>query len=82
MPKLSVDTYPVKAPVQIFRATPGYNLLAQDYAPQTVEAVTPFGYVVKLRNVMRGGVLWVPVYKEQRGIVEKDTSLRFRYVKA
>ena len=82
MPKLNVDTYPVKAPIQIFRATPGYNLLAQDYAPQTVEAVTPFGYVVKLRNVVSGGVLWVPVYSEQRGIVEKDTTLRFRYVKA
>jgi len=82
MPKLSVDTYPVKAPIQIFRATPGYNLLAQNTSPQTVEGVTPWGYVVKLGNVMSGGALWVPVFGEQRGVCEKDTYLRFRYVKA
>ena len=80
MPKLSVDTYPVKGYVQIFRATPGYNLLAQGEAPQAAEGSTPWGYVVKLGDVENGGH-WVPVFREQRGIVEKDDSLRFRYVK-
>jgi len=81
MPKLSVDTYPVKALVHIYRTTPGYGTLAEGVAPQAAERDTPWGYAVKLGSVMSGGVLWVPVFPEQRGMCERDESLRFRYVK-
>ena len=81
MPKLTVDTYPVKGRVQIFRATPGYNLLAQGPAPQAADGDTPWGYVVKLGAVESGGSVWAPVFPEQRGICERDEYLKFRYVK-
>ena len=81
MPKLTVDTYPVKGQVQIFRATPGYNILADGPAPQAAEGSTPWGYVVKLGAVMSGGVAWAPVFAEQRGMCERDETLKFRYVK-
>ena len=79
--KLTVDTYPVKGLVYIYRATPGYNLLAEGDAPQAAEGSTPWGYVVRLENVESGGSVWVPVFREQRGMCERDESLRFRYVK-
>ena len=80
--KLTVDTYPVKAPVHIYRTTPGYGTLAEGTAPQSASRDTPWGYAVKLGNVVIGGVIWVPVFPEQRGICERDETLRFKYVKA
>ena len=79
--KLTVDTYPVKGLVHIYRATPGYGTLAEGPAPQAAERDTPWGYVVRLENVESGGSVWAPVFREQRGMCEKDETLRFRYVK-
>jgi len=80
--KLTVDTYPVKGDVHIYRATPGYGTLAKGTAPQQAERGTPWGYVVKLGSVYRDGGWWVPVFPEERGMITRDESLRFRYVKA
>lgn len=80
--KLTVDTYPVKGLVHIYRVTPGYGTLAEGVAPQEAGRETPWGYAVKLLPVVSGGSEWVPVFAEDRGLVERDTRLRFRYAKA
>ena len=79
--RITVETYPVKGHVRLYGATPGYNMMAEGRAPQSADRPTPWGYVVRLDPTVENGVTWAPVFGEQRGVCEKDETLRFRYVK-
>lgn len=82
---LRVNTYPVRGDARIYRAERTKGLMAMGTMPlRVVRTDGPWAYIIQLLPIIKNNRLWVPVYQEEGGVVERPgwVDVRVQYVNA
>ena len=83
MPKLTVKTEPVRAPIKIFRVTGRYGVLANGISPVKASREEPWTWRATFTPVMDvRGQLWIPQSEQIQGLIKSDATVTMKYLRA